>query len=90
MLCVANVCGGKLMSRFSELKCKEVINIKDGNKLGFISDIEFNCKTGEICAIIVPCEGKFLGVFGKGDDYIIPYCKIEKIGDDVILVCYDD
>lgn len=80
---------GGIVCRLSDLRCKPVINIKDGRKLGYICDIEFEVRTGKICAIIVPgCSG-FLGLFGKGEDYIIPYDQIEKIGDDVILVCYD-
>ena len=77
------------MCRLSELKCKPVINIKDGSKLGFICDIEFDMRTGKICAIIVPGNFGFWSWFGKGEDYVIPFDQIEKVGDDVILVCYD-
>jgi YlmC/YmxH family sporulation protein len=34
----------------------------------------------------VPGSGKFLGLFGKNDDVVIPWEKIHKIGMDVILV----
>ena len=40
--------------RFSELKCKEVINEKDCKRLGNVSDVEFDCKTGCIESIIIP------------------------------------
>ena len=40
--------------RLSELKCKEVINEKDGKRLGNITDIIFESKTGCIESVIIP------------------------------------
>lgn len=77
------------MSRFSKLRQKEVVNCIDGRILGFVCDLIINEREGEIEAIIVPKPGKLL-VWGKGDrDIVIPWCKIEKIGKDVILVRLD-
>ena len=39
---------------FSELKCKDVINIKDCRKLGRVCDLEFDPCSGCICKIMVP------------------------------------
>ncbi|MBE6531094.1 MAG: YlmC/YmxH family sporulation protein [Ruminococcaceae bacterium] len=74
------------MERFStcELREKEVVNICDGARLGCPSDFEFNVCDGRITALIVPRGCGFLG-FGR-DDIIIPWCKIECIGSDTILV----
>lgn len=67
-----------------DFRDKEVVNVCDGRKLGCISEIEFDVCEGKITAIII--YGK-KGMFGKGEaDIIIPWCKIEKIGDDIILV----
>ncbi|KXG75945.1 YlmC/YmxH family sporulation protein [Thermotalea metallivorans] len=74
----------------SDLRQKEVINIVDGRRLGFISDIEVNLEKGKIDALIVPGPGKFLGIFGKDHDYIITWSEIRKIGMDVILVELND
>lgn len=82
--------GWWIMVKTSELREKEVVNIKDGKKLGLISDIELNLEEGKIEAIIVPGQGKFLGIFGKEYDYIIPWKNIKKIGVDTILVELDD
>ena len=70
----------------SELREKEIINISDGRKLGFIYDIELNLEKGRIEALIVPGPGKFLGIFGKDNDFVVPWKDIKKIGVDVILV----
>lgn len=74
------------MLKTSDLKMKEVINIADGKRMGNITDIEIDVETGRLTAIVVPGIGKFLGLFGRNDDVVIPWDKINKIGMDVILV----
>ena len=71
---------------FSELKCKEVINCRNGVRLGFITDLEINIINGCICDLIVPEQSKLLGCFCPGKMIRIPYCNIVKIGPDVIVV----
>lgn len=67
-----------------DFRDKEVVNVCDGRKLGCISEIEFDVCDGRITAIII--YGK-KGMFGKGEgDTVIPWERIEKIGDDIILV----
>jgi YlmC/YmxH family sporulation protein len=72
--------------RMSELHCKEVICISNGQRLGFVSDVEIRCPEGEVCAILVPGPCRIMGVLGRNDDYIIPWSCIKKIGPDIILV----
>lgn len=74
------------ISRIENLKEKEVINIRDGVRLGYVSDIEINVQTGRVINIIVSCVCKLFGIFGKESEYIIRWCEIIKIGDDIILV----
>jgi YlmC/YmxH family sporulation protein len=74
------------MERFSELRNKEVVNIFDGRCLGCIDDLCIDTKTGQITAIIVPQCGRIAMVFKRGDEILIPWFKIIKIGNDVILV----
>lgn len=75
-----------MLTRTSELREREVVNVLDGRRLGLASDLEIEADTGKIKAIVVPGPGKFLWVFGKNDDFVIPWDKIIKIGVDVILV----
>lgn len=74
-----------MQCRITDLRCKEVINVCDGNRLGFVDDVLLEVPSGCICAIIVFGQGKCLGLFGHDDDYVIPWDCIVKIGDDVIL-----
>ena len=50
--------------RICELKQKDVINVCTCKSLGCPLDVEFDCKTGVIQAIIVPVPGKMCGFFG--------------------------
>ena len=74
------------MLKTSDLKLKEVINVIDGKRMGNITDIEIDVETGRLTAIVVPGLGRFLGIFGRNEDVVIPWDKINKIGMDVILV----
>ena len=67
------------------LRNLEVINLCGGEKLGYPCDFELDIDGGRILAIIVPiCEG---GAFlSKKDEYVIPWCDIECIGEDAILI----
>lgn len=69
-----------------DFKHKEVINIKDGKRLGYVQDVTADFKTGTITNIIVPGNTKFLNIFSTGNDISIPWEAIQTIGDDIILV----
>ncbi len=74
---------------FSELKHKEIINVCDGARLGCICDLELDDCTGVISAIVVPGPARFMGLLKGSEELVIPYCRIQKIGGDVILVQID-
>ena len=42
--------------RICDLREKEVINICDGERLGFVEDVEFDLCTGKITHIIAPAN----------------------------------
>ena len=69
-----------------DIRNKEVINIYDGRSLGFVEDVELNLEKGTIEAIIIPAERGFMGLFPRGEDLVIRWRDIKRIGDDVILV----
>ncbi|MBE6551824.1 MAG: YlmC/YmxH family sporulation protein [Ruminococcaceae bacterium] len=70
----------------NELKEKEVINISDGARLGFICDIEADLYTGRIIAVIIPLQTGILGFSSKKETIRVCWEQIERIGDDIILV----
>lgn len=74
--------------RFTDLRCKEVINIKDGCRLGYVGDVECTLPQGQMTALIVPGAFRFFGLFGRGEEYYIPWECIRQIGDDIVLIEY--
>ena len=74
------------MARMYDLRQKEIINLSDGARYGFVSDLELDTADGKILSLIVPGPGRVLGVFGRDQEYRIPWDKITKIGEDIILV----
>ncbi len=75
--------------RMCELKDKEVINCRDGERLGYICDIEIDIHTGIVVRLIVPGPCKIWGILGRDQEYVIEYTCIKQIGADVILVDID-
>lgn len=72
--------------RFCGLKEREVINICNCKRLGFVVDLLINTCSGGVEALIVPGPGRICGVLGYDAEYIIPFECICKIGEDIILV----
>lgn len=69
-----------------DFRHKEVVNINNGKRLGFVQDVCANLETGRITSIIVPGGKKLMSIFAKEDDIVIEWEKIKCIGDDIILV----
>ncbi len=70
-----------------DFKHKEVINISDGKRLGFVQDVCADLDTGRITSIIVPGgKNKLMSLFSNTNDIIIPWERIKCISEDLILV----
>ena len=73
-----------------DFKHKEVINICDGKRLGFVQDVCADLDTGRITSIIVPGNtNKLMSLFSSNNDIVIPWEKIHCISEDLILVEID-
>ena len=69
-----------------DFKHKEVININDAKRLGYVQDVTADLKTGVITSIIVPGSNKMFNIFSSNNEIVIPWDKIKCIGDEIILV----
>ena len=69
-----------------DFKHKEVINIKDGRRLGFVQDVCADLESGKITSIIVPGTHKLMSMFSNSNDIVIPWEQIQCIGEEIILV----
>ena len=72
--------------RASELQAKDVVDIADGKKLGTIGDLEIDIEQGMIKALIIPPASRFFGFMSAGEEIVINWTQIVKIGSDVVLV----
>lgn len=74
--------------RISELRMLDIVNIKDGRRLGPIKDLDLDLERGVVKGIIVPGASRSWGFFGgnRTEDITIPWDRVKKIGVDVILV----
>ncbi len=75
-----------MSTNFTDLHCKEVICVSDGRRLGYISDARIDLPEGHILAIIVPGPCRFFGLWGRKDEFVIPWHCIKKMGPDIVLV----
>jgi YlmC/YmxH family sporulation protein len=72
--------------RTSELRQKEVINLRNGRRLGLIVDLELDLEAGAVRGLVLPGSGRILGFLGREQDVVVPWDQVERIGVDVILV----
>ncbi len=75
-----------MVARIEELKDKQVVSIKDASVIGYVSDIEFDTETGMLSSVVISGKSKGLGFLSRGEDIVIPWDKIEVIGNDSILI----
>ena len=76
--------------RFWELGNKDVINCKNGHRLGCVGDLEIDVCRFCITDIYVPTGGKYCGCIGKKSEYRIPVGAVIRVGVDSILVDIDE
>lgn len=75
-----------MIARITDMHDKEVINISDGNRLGFVDDVEVDTCTAQIVALVICGKSKLFGILGREPDIVINWKQIEVIGDETILV----
>ena len=63
-----------------DFKHKEVVNINDGKRLGYVQDVCADLESGVITSIIVPGgNNKLLNIFSSSNDIVIPWKNIKCI-----------
>lgn len=72
--------------RLQDLRYREVINTRTGERLGYVNDVLLDSATGRVIALLVPGKARWMGIFGREDDYLLPWTGISRLGEDIILV----
>lgn len=73
-------------ARMGQLRCKEVIGIADGERYGYVGDVEVDLDSGQIKALVVPGRLRWFGLLGRESDRVFPWTAVRRFGEDVILV----
>ena len=74
------------MIKATQLETKDIVNLKDGAKLGPVKDLHIDLETGRVVALVLQGSRRYFGLVRSGKDMVIPWARIKVIGADVILV----
>jgi len=74
----------------TDLRRKQVINEKTGNRLGFVCDVAVDSCCGKVEALVIFGRGKCFGLLGHEEDIIIRWEDIRVIGEETIIVCVEE
>lgn len=72
--------------RIAQLHYKEVIDIADGTRYGFVGDVELDPERGTVESIIIRGRFRLLGLLGREADTVFPWSAVKRFGPDIILV----
>ena len=72
--------------RVSELRYKEIINVSDGSRYGWVGDVEVDLDSGQVRALVAPGRLRLFGLLGREEDRVFPWEAVRRFGADTILV----
>jgi YlmC/YmxH family sporulation protein len=73
-----------------ELRNKEVINIYNGERLGYIDDIRLDTQNHAVTTFIIYGRERLFGLLGKQSDILIDCSQIHLVGEETILVSVEN
>ena len=71
-----------------ELCERDVVSVKNGANLGRVDDLRVDETTARVQSLVIYGRLKWFGLLGRCDDICIKWEDIQVIGEDTILVCY--
>lgn len=72
--------------RLTELYSKEIIDLSDGMRYGYVGDVELDLESGQVRALVVYGRLRLLGLLGREEDRVFPWSAVRRLGEDIILV----
>ena len=75
-----------MKGRITDLRDKEVIDVSDGGRYGYVGDVEVDLESGQVLALVVPGRRRLFGLLGREPDRIFPWERVRRFGEDTILV----
>ena len=71
---------------FNELRCKEVVNMIDGRRLGHIVDMVIELSSARVLGFVLPGQKSGWNIFKSSEQLFVPYGCVVRIGEDTILI----
>ncbi|MBR4554051.1 MAG: YlmC/YmxH family sporulation protein [Ruminococcus sp.] len=78
-----------MVCSFSDLRNKEVVNVRTGEKIGYIDDLELDSSGGRVVSLIIYGRSRAFGLMGRDEDITVRCSDIELIGQDTVLVRFE-
>lgn len=78
--------GTGMECRTAELRYKEVIDVRDGTRYGYVGDVELDTATGQIRALVIYGRPRWFGLLGREEDTVFSWSEVRRFGEDIILV----
>ncbi len=72
--------------KLSELQRKDIVDIRNGKKIGKIVDVEFDQTNGYMIKFIIEKAHFIKSLFTSSEELTIKFTQIKKMGEDVILI----
>lgn len=72
--------------RITDLRCKEIIDIHNGSRYGYMGDLEIDPESGRISTLIVPGRLRLFGLLGREKEQVFSWASVCRFGEDIILV----
>lgn len=76
----------QMIARITDMHNKEVINLCDGTRLGYVDDLEVDTCTAQVTALVICGRSRLFGLLGRDPDVVIQWKDIEVVGEETILV----
>ena len=75
-----------MIARITDMHDKEVINISDGTRLGYVDDLEVDTCSAQLTALVISGRNRLFGILGREPDIVVQWKDIEVVGEETILV----
>ena len=75
-----------MRTRIAELRWKEVVDVQNGSRFGYVEDLEVDLESGQVRALVLPGRRRLFGLLGREEDRYIPWNAVRRFGEDIILV----
>lgn len=73
-------------SRITDLRDKEIIDIRNGCRYGYVGDMEIDLETGRVSALVIPGRLRLFGLLGREKETVFRWESVRRFGEDIILV----